>query len=166
MGITAAISIGASAVNSAINQLAEGDYAKKRGDYLEAVYDKNAGFADSQAEDAIARGFETEFRRRAETRQQVGSQRASLAGQGIDVNYGSALATQMDARDIGEVDVATIRNNARREAWGYKVEAYNYREQGRLARLDGKMAQRNSRISSFNTLLTGGAQSYYAYRNG
>ena len=108
----------------------------------------NASVAEYQAKDAIDRGEVAVTRRRSQTTQVIGSQRAALASQGVDVNDGSAREVQADARYLGELDAMTIRNNARREAWGFQVEARN-------ATYGGQIAQMNANNRAAETLLTG-----------
>lgn len=104
----------------------------------------NAAIAEAQAQDAIARGKQDEDRYRASIRQNIGSARAAYAAQGVDVGSGSAAEVQGDIAYLGELDALQLRNNAAREAWGYRVEARNYLDQGRNART----AARNQIIGS------------------
>jgi hypothetical protein len=109
----------------------------------------NAGIADWQAQDALARGRINEKRSRQQTEQTIGTQRVALASQGVDVNRGSALDVQADAAYLGELDAITIRNNAQKEAWGYKTQAANYRYQG-------SNAQREGMFGAFQTIVGAG----------
>lgn len=138
--------------------------AERQGAYEQAVYNTDAQLAEQQAADAIARGKEAETRQRQATRGLIGSQRAALAAQGIEVDSGSALDVQADTAAMGELDALTIRNNAAREAYGYKVQALNYRQQGQLAALSGKNQAAALRNESYSTLLTGAANTYGIYR--
>ncbi|HLA14756.1 MAG TPA: hypothetical protein VJZ25_07010 [Gemmatimonadaceae bacterium] len=149
MGATAALLIAGSGLQ-ATTQWRQGDAARARGEYLGAMEEQNAKLADWQAEDAIARGYETAFKHR-------GAQRAALAAQGISVGSGSALDVQLD-------DELIIRNNARLAAWGYRVEAAGFRSRAHLARVGGRIEQWGARATAGSTLLTGGAQTYGAYR--
>lgn len=131
-----------------------GDAARAAGDYSADIYGMNADIADAQAADALARGAEAEHRSREETRGAIGGQRVAFAAQGIDISTGSAADVQGDTAYLGELDALTIRNNAKREAWGFTVEATNYRAQGRLARIGGRNAQRAGRAAGVSTFLT------------
>jgi hypothetical protein len=70
----------------------------------------------------------------------VGTQRAGQAAGGVDVGYGSTVDVQADAKYLGELDAQTIRQNAQREAWGYKVTAVDYRKQAEVTRMTGENA--------------------------
>lgn len=140
MGATAAISVvalgaGASAYGS-----------MRSGKETKGIYDRNAQIADLQAQDAIERGAVQEKMQRRQTEQVIGSQRTSLAAQGVDVNKGSAMDVQADAAYLGELDALTIKNNAAKEAWGYKVQAQD-------ARFKGKIAKREGEFGAFKTIL-------------
>lgn len=99
--------------------------------------DFNANVADLQADDAVMRGELEEQRFRGLVRGAVGAQRVGFAAGNIDVSTGSAVDVQADAATLGELDALTIRSNARREAWGYKVQATDYRKRGEIARKEG-----------------------------
>lgn len=138
--------------------------AKSQGNYEGALSDMNATLADLQASDALARGNEAANRQRTATGQLVSSQRASLAGSGVDITSGSAVDVQTEAKYFGALDELTIRNNAKREAWGFGVQAANDRAQGVLARAAGRNTARSLNAAATGTLLTGGAQLYGQYR--
>lgn len=105
------------------------------------LQDWNASIADLQAADALARGREEENRFRQGVRLLIGSQRAGIAGGNIDVGFGSALDVQADAAFLGELDALTIRTNAAREAWGFKVEAEDTRRRAEITREEGVMLE-------------------------
>ncbi|WDY60395.1 virion core protein, T7 gp14 family [Pseudomonas sp. PSKL.D1] len=117
---------------------------------------QNAAFADASAADALKRGeFESDQQRLA-TRAAIGTQRAGFAGNGIDVNSGSAADIQDDTAALGELDALTIKNNAAREAWGYRTQA----QQSRLAAAN---ATKSGQAGMFGSLLSAGAKGAQAY---
>lgn len=136
---------------SAFGQVKAGNAAKKIGDYNAKVYEQ-------QAQDAISRGTEDEQKFRQGVKMLIGSQKAGFAGQGVDVNSGSALDVQADAAFLGELDALTIRTNAAREANGYRAQAEN-------ARMGGSAQQTASRFGAASTVL-GGASSLLAAKYG
>lgn len=127
---------------TARSQMAEGRYAAQ-------AAGANARMAELQAEDALRRGDIEAMRQRQATRGLIGSQRAALAAQGIDLTSGSAMELQEDAAALGAQDAETIRANAWREAWGFRAEATNLRTQGHLERAAAA-------TKAGSTLLTGG----------
>lgn len=108
-----------------------------------AVYDINTRTANLQAEDAITRGQEDANRIRRETKIAIGQQRASQAGQGVDVNTGTGTAIREETRSIGAIEAINIKNNAFREALGYKTKANNLQAQKAIARITGKFQRRS-----------------------
>lgn len=147
MGATAAVSVVALGTGmSAYGQTRSGKETK-------GIYDNNAQIADWQAQDALDRGVVNERISRRQTKQVIGSQRASLASQGVDINKGSALDVQADAAYLGELDALTIRNNAAKEAWGYKVQANDYRNKGKIAKREGMFGAFNTILGSAGSLL-------------
>ncbi|MCO7513713.1 hypothetical protein NJF44_01335 [Pseudomonas guariconensis] len=117
---------------------------------------QNAAFADAAASDAIKRGEFEADQSRIDTRAMIGAQRAGFAANGIDVNSGSAADVQDDTAALGEQDALTIKNNAAREAWGYRTQA----QQNRMA---ASNARRSGQAGMFGSLLTAGAQGARAY---
>lgn len=109
----------------------------------------NERIANVRAEDALKRGQEAVSLSRRRTKKLVGSQRASIAAQGIRTDVGSAQDVQQEAQDIGELDALTIKNNAAREALGFKTEAISTSLQGRIAAGRG-------RVEALDTLAVGG----------
>lgn len=151
MGATAAIVTMFGAGMSAYGQV-------QAGRAHEALANRQAQVAEQQAQDAIARGQVAEERRRLQTRQQIGAQRAAYASQGVDVNVGTPVDTQTDTASIGELDAQMIRRNAQLEAWGYRTGAADVRARGDIAAEEGKMG-------AFQTIL-GGASRAYGYKSG
>lgn len=123
--------------------------AHAAGKYNKRVADQNAAAAEFQAEDAIIRGAEEEKVMRERIRGAIGTARVSYAGQGVDVSSGSAVDLQASIADAGERDALTIRNNAAREAWGYRVQAVDFRNRGKLDQYKGNVQAFNTVLSSF-----------------
>lgn len=134
--------------------------ANEQGKYQEQVAENNAITQERMAKDAEARGRIEEANHRLKVAQMKSSQRARQGATGAEVNTGSAALLQQDTAEMGELDALTIRSNARREAWGYRVGATNSRAQGELDKMRG-------RSNAAGTLLTGGSQvagQWYKYR--
>jgi hypothetical protein len=101
--------------------------SEREGEVERELFGKNADVAEEQAKDAIARGREAEMRLRFKSRTLAGAQQASVSGQGTTVGVGSAgQITESDASLI-EADIATVKENAAREAFGFTTEAENLR---------------------------------------
>jgi hypothetical protein len=128
---------------------------ESQGKYQKQQYEVNAKLAEMQAEDSIKRGDKAAGRYKDAVKQVIGKQRAGYAGQGVDVNTGSASEVQAETVKIGTEDVMTIKNNAWREAWGFRSSAVNARHQGAVAAIAGKNAA--------DATLLGGGLSSLAY---
>jgi len=104
------------------------------------LFDWNAGVAELQARDAEARGVIDEARFRQQISKFIGTQRTVQAASGTDVNYGSNVDVQADTAYLGELDALTIRTNAAREAWGYRVEGVDMKARAEISRKSGVQA--------------------------
>jgi hypothetical protein len=74
-------------------------------------------------------GKSSEFNQRLKTAQLKGTQTARMAANGVALDSGSALDVLTSTDVMGEADANTIRDNAGKEAYGYKSQAANYRAQ-------------------------------------
>jgi hypothetical protein len=132
---------------------------KAQGEYQSRILEDNAKISDFQAQEALKRGDREAKDLKKAGQQLIGSQRAALAAQGIDVNRDDAATVQSQTAGQIAEDAVTLKNNAWREAWGYRVEAQNQRQQAKFAR---QGAQTNARA----TLLTGGLQAVNSFADG
>lgn len=148
-GIMMAGSMAGQSVSSFGTAYSQSEAMRSQGDYQARMAEANANLANIKALDADQRGNLAANRLDMQTTRMIGTQRAGLAAQGVDVDYGSAAAVQKDTATLGALDALTIRNNAWREAWGYKTQALNDSYSGKFA----KMAADSD---ADNTLLTGG----------
>ncbi len=137
---------------------AESESLKAQGDYQRTISEMNAQLANDQAEDAMKRGEGAVRQLDKETKQKIGAQRAALAASGVKVDSGSAAQIQQDTELLAVEDTRTIRNNAVREAWGFKQQASNLKSQGNFANI-------TARSQANNTLLSGGMQATGNFMN-
>ena len=135
----------------------------RQADYEAQLYGTNADLADRQSEDAIARGHEAEMQQRGATRQLTGAQRAAYGAQGLDMSTGSPAQVIAGDEALGELDALTIRNNAMREAWGFKVQAANYRHQGTMTQMAAANQARELRRQANSTLISGAGSLFDVY---
>ena len=153
---TALLAIGAGI--SLYNAKVQSDAIGEKGAFDEAQGRANALLAERDANDVIARSGQDIGRVEGKKRKILGSQRASLAAQGIDSNFGSATDVQNETSFMGALDELTIKNNAFREAAGYRMQSSNYRR-------SADFTSRATKTNQLSTLLTGGAQAAdYGYK--
>jgi hypothetical protein len=124
----------------------------------QATVDKyKAGMLDWRAGDAEARGAQDTFKSRLRQGDVSATQRATFASRGVALDEGSPLAILQDTKYMGDLDAATIHDNAANEAWALREEARVTRENA------GYMGDRAAQISPNrdfgNTLLPAPARS-------
>lgn len=155
-GVTPQMWLGTAAASQGIGSIGSGiagaSAAKGQAEYQKTMSDMNAKIADYQATDAIKRGDLDSARAFAKGQRTIGAQRAAAGAQGIDPNSGSARDLQTDTEAMSALDQITIKNNAMREAFGYKSQSLAASAQGRMYAMAGDNQARN-------TLLTGGIRS-------
>lgn len=106
---------------------------------------RNSVTADEAAADAVARSSVAQMRTFARGSATVAAQRTELAAGGSDVNAGSAAAVQEDTRLLTQMDEDVIRNNAAREAWGYRVRGQQFQQEASYA----ERTAQNEELGSF-----------------
>lgn len=167
MAAATALLVGAtafSAGSSLLNASNQSRALKAQGAYQQQIAESNARQSEFMAEDVKERGATESMLVKRRARQLIGTQRVGFAGQGVDVNSGTALRVQDDSFTMGETDALTVKNNAWREAWGYKTQAKNTRAQGRLANLTARSQARGTMLtgglSAFGSIAQGGYEIY------
>lgn len=122
----------------------QGQAEKAKAEFQANILNQNSRFAEMQAKESLRVGKEKEFESRLSGKRTIGAQRAALAAQGIELGSGSALDIQADTAAQSELDAITIRNNAFREAMGYRMRSRQLKSQARMARDMGSLAQSQS----------------------
>lgn len=149
------LAAGASAISSAFSSIGSA-YAQSRaisaqGDYQKAVADTNANLANIEGEQAIQAGDFAASRKSVETRNAVSTELARGGASGISVGSGSSALTRIGTDLAGKIDLLTIKNNAARQAWGYKTQALNDTFSGQISKM-------TAASRSQQTLLNGGLE--------
>ncbi len=99
-------------------------YDAKKGAQQQANY--NAQVAEIEAQDAKRQGDEEAAKVRRQNSQLAGAQRAGFAAKGIDFSDGSA-ADALDQTDFfSQVDQATAKQNAAKQAWNLRARKQGY----------------------------------------
>lgn len=104
-------------------------YDAKVEDNNALIADNNKQITEWQAIDAIRRGDLDVQGMQLNTASVKGSQRASMAARGADINEGSNNDVLTSTDWSAAVDQQTVRDNARRTAWGYRVQGTDYANQ-------------------------------------
>jgi hypothetical protein len=104
----------------------------------------NAMLANQAADRALEQGRIDAGLQRLRTAQAVGAVRTAAAANGGVVGEGSNQLLAEDTAAAGELDALTIMNNAAREAYGYKVQAFQDNRNATNAVLSGQQAKQSS----------------------
>lgn len=129
-----AVSIGTTLISGGLK--AKGEFDQSR--FNAATATQNRDLALGAAVDARERGAADEQRVRLEAGRLAGQQRAALAANGVEGR--TAETALADTRLMADLDAATVRNNAAREAWGYEVQAGQHGAAARNAIRQGNYA--------------------------
>jgi hypothetical protein len=156
----AALAIGG-LILTGIGGIYEGKAERASAEYSAKVDENNAAQKDYIAQNTALIGSVEEERHRAKVRQLVGTQRATLAANGLDLSGGTALDLVTETAGMGEEDALTIRYNAAREAWGLREEAKGLRSSAAYKRVAGKNAQQATFLTTGAKLLSGAASLKY-----
>lgn len=146
---SSAILSASSAVSGFASSWADSQAMRAQGEYQKSMAGINAKFAQVKSKLATDRGNREAADVKRKTKSLIGSQRAALAAQGIDIQSGSALQVQEDTAMIGELEALEIKNNSWMEAFGYRQEAARATQRGEIANISAQNA-------AGATLLTGG----------
>lgn len=136
-------------LTSAGSSYAQSQAYEMQGAYQRSISNINTKLADFQAEDTMRRADVDIYKLRDQTKKLIGSQRVALAGQGINIDSGSALKIQEDTAFQSAMDVIKLKNNAWREAFGYKISSLQ-------SSAAGQYASSATSLLANNSILTGG----------
>lgn len=153
------LSQGMGAVNSVGQGV--GGYLSSSGE--RNLYRQDAAFAEMQAQDAMKRGDYEAMRLLSDARRLAGQQKVGFAASGVKSGVGSAAKTVEDTATLAAMDAAMLKNNAAREAFGYKTKAIDSRLRASLARQQGRSSLTQGILGAGKAGLYGGAlyNNYY-----
>jgi len=151
---------GAAALISAKGASDQAQASKDAANYQASVSANNAQIAEWQAENAEQQGVDAEAKSRLQTAQLKGTQRATLAANGVALGEGSALDILTGTDYLGEQDALTIRDNAARQAWGYRTQGQSYADNSNL--LSSQASDISPSNAAGTSLLTSAARYYGA----
>lgn len=148
----------ASTAVTAYGAMQQGQATAAADRYQAQVALNNQKIAGQYAQQATADGEDQVAAKQEQTAQMVGSERAAMAANGVELNSGSALRIQGDTARLGEVDALTIRNNAARAAYGYQLQGVSYGQQASLDESAASSAVTAGNLNAFSSVV-GGASS-------
>lgn len=142
----------AGAAFTAYSAFSQSSSSKAAYQYQAAVNENNAKIAEWNAQDAARRGEQDLIDQRRRAAQTMGTQRATLAGRGIDISEGSALNILTDTEYMSQQDSLTVKDNTAKSVWGAKVQANNDRANAGLYQM--KADNESPFLSGVGSLLT------------
>ena len=123
--------------------------------YQAGVAQMNKRIALQNRDYAIESGEQEAGQFGLKARQVAGAIRARQGSSNLDVNQGSAVDVQQSNAAVARMDLATIRNNAARVAYGYEVEAANASAQSDLYNMAAKDARKAGHMNAIASLIGG-----------
>ena len=133
--------------NSLATGYSQAQAIKAAGSYQAAIAETNASMANVESEQTLEQGDIAASRKNLETREAVGAELAKQGASGVSVGSGSAALSRAGTNLVGTTDELTIRNNARRAAFGYQVQATQDTYQAKFARMTASQQAMQSLIS-------------------
>lgn len=127
--------------------------------YQARVADRNARMEEDSRRDAIDRSKIEARRQQQQSAQVQGAQRAALAANGIDIDFGSAAALRADTVSANAEDALMLARNGEREARGFEINAANFTADARASR----SARTGTLVKGgfdFGSTILGGAKQY------
>jgi hypothetical protein len=146
----------ASTAVAAYGAYSQAQAQKQSAEYQAGVDEQNAKIQERNAQDIEARGREEQDRYRRRLAGMMGSQRAQLAGTGVDIGSGSALDLMADTAGEGARDVAVIGQNTARSAYETRIGAMSSQQQASMGR--STAAGISPGLAAAPTLLSGASQ--------
>jgi hypothetical protein len=138
---------------SVMGQMQQADAARKSGEYQAAVARNNQIIAERRATQVEAEGKIAADKKRQDAARLAGRQRAVLAGNGVLVDYGSALDITSDTAAYGELDALNTKYAYDNEAYNARVQGSNFAAEAGLQ--DFKAASSDASLAVAGTLLAG-----------
>lgn len=161
-GGTALTAIGAGL--GAASSIAGGIAARNQAKFQAQVAKNNAEISRRNADEALIAGQREESALRSKTTRLIAQQTAEAAASGVDVNVGSPLAVREADAMEGEMDALTLRYNAARQSYGFRMEASNQEASAKMYKKAGKNAMLQGFLGAGSSII-GGATSIMNQRN-
>lgn len=123
--------------------------------YNATVSEQNAAISAENAKIAEQSGQAQAGIQEQKTKNAIGAAIAGESASGVDINSGSFSDVRSSQRELGELDAATIRSSAAREAYGYKVQSTSEKASATLSDFEAKNAKEAGKIGAASTFLGG-----------
>lgn len=141
----------------AFSQYQAGQSANEASKVNAGIMRQNAAISDKAALDATQRGSDAAARETVKAHQINAKIRARAGATGILADTGNYGDIQDQNTGMGEFEALTIRNNAERESYGYKLQSTDSLNKANQIRYEGKAAKTAGTLSALTTLVSGAA---------
>ena len=145
-GDVAAVGMGLQAgggVAGAIGSISGGISQQQMYNYQAGIARLNAQIAEQNATYAEQVGENQAQRYGLQAQNRLGRIKVAQASSGLDVNTGSSAQVRSSQRLLSQMDLATIRSDAAKTAYNYRVQGVQFGAQANLDTIAGQ----NARIS-------------------
>lgn len=151
----------------AVGGFQQADITRRNGDLQNDVADMNAKYAELDAYNSISAGQTGAAKYDSTVNQTIGADRAALAGENVDVKYGTAKDIESDNKIAAQTNVLQIQRQAQNQAVGYQTQAINLRLGGHMTQLQsGLNAASQESAGIMKAISTGIAGYAYADSTG
>ncbi len=139
----------------AAGSLYGGMQANSQGKYESEIAKQNAQMEIDAARESIAIGKDEARDYWRDVSQAKGQQIASMAANGIDVGFGTAVRVQDDTQMHANEDASNLYRNIHQRTQGKLITASNYVSEAKAARQRGKAALVGSAFQAGSSLMSG-----------
>lgn len=153
---TLAISIGANVVGGILGYKSAKSQASATSNemlYKAGIADINSRIAKQNADYERTVGEREAQSYGMKARTQAGKIKVAQSASGLDINSGSNLQVQQGQQKITGMDMATIRANAARRAFGYETESFNQAESGKMLRTGASNVKKSGDIAAAASII-------------
>lgn len=156
---------GLSGIMNARGQAAQGRAEAEAYKAQAAVNEQNAKLADVAAENARQQGMVEEERSDKQFDQLKGSQKATMAANGLDISSDTMSNLLQDTSHQKAVDATWIRREAQMKKWGFQSEKVQHLRDADQNKAAAKNAKKAGKMNAFSTLLSTAASVGMSYSN-
>ena len=152
-GITMGLQ-GISGIMGASGQYAQGKAEEQAYKHQAAVNEQNAKLAQVSADDARRSAMIEEEKSGKQFEQLMGTQRATIAANGLDLSSDTMSTLLQDTIREGVEEATWIRHQGMMKKWGFQNEQYQHLRDADMNRAAGKNARKAGKMNALGTLLS------------
>jgi hypothetical protein len=150
--------IAASAAVTAAGQISSGIGQSRQYRYQASIDAQNARLANDQAKDSVLNTNIEALRLGRQHAQTKGQAVATMAANGVDLNFGSAVDVQRDNAMTAAEDTTQLYKAGAERTKGYEINAFNYKSSAAANKAKAKGAITNAIFGAASTALGAATQ--------